>query len=313
MIAPTYNMTTRVTLALACLAMTAFAGKRQPADIAARLNALTGDSTPSVVSTRRRLVQAAWGKKHKTPTAPYTSDKWGIYSKYGEQTELLKQMSNNRLKPDLRKAQYYAERNEIPPGVPSKTIHGNDHPCVRERYIVRNSKNEVVYLVKTVGKTGNAGFFDGNPEGDKREAHNENTLGEFRRWDEQKRRDIWYTVYWRCQKPDHDECSHETHKEEIEKQTPTPSPDMEVPEWEKHHKYLPGRDKYVAPEDGNHENAYHFQDHEKLTVTSKPWTEEGLFADDFTDDTDDDHAYMLDRRRLPNHTRAMTADDSDTV
>merc|ERR1711964_805369 len=218
------------------------------------------------------------------------------------QTELLKQMSNNRLKPDLRKAQYYAERNEIPPGVPSKTIHGNDHPCVRERYIVRNSKNEVVYLVKTVGKTGNAGFF-GNPEGDNREAHNENTLGEFRRWDEQKERDIWYTVYWRCQKPDHDECSHETHKEEIEKQTPTPSPDMEVPEWEKHHKYLPGRDKYVAPEDGNHENAYHFQDHEKLTVTSKPWTEEGLFAGD----------HIKYRRRLPNHTRAMTADDSDTV
>merc|ERR1711964_239637 len=64
------------------------------------------------------------------------------------------------------------------------TRNGNDRPYIRERYIV-----------KTVGNTGNGDWYDqkGGKEGDLREKHNENTIGEF------KHNNVWYTVYWRCQ------------------------------------------------------------------------------------------------------------------
>merc|ERR1711964_954432 len=235
---------------------------------------------------------------------------WGIYHDYSVQKYLLEQ---------IEEAETNAAKNNYPVNGPCLARHGNDHQCVRKRYLVSNSKRlpngkeELVYVVKTFQGTGNdQTWWDSetdeemyfHEDGDKRERHNVDTIGEFKIGRGRDR--IWYTVYWRCRKRNHDRCRHD-YKEMIEKQTPTPSPDMEVPEWEKHHKYLPGRVEYVednipewekhhkylpgrveyvAPQNGNHGNAYHFQDHEKLTVTSKPWTEEGLFADDFTDDTD---------------------------
>merc|ERR1711900_82849 len=229
MIAPTYNMTTRVTLALACLAMTAFAGKRQPSDIAARLNACTGES-PSVTegsNVGRRLMG-----KHPDPKSPYRNGKWGIYHDYSVQKYLLEQ---------IEEAETNAAKNNYPVNGPCLARHGNDHQCVRKRYLVSNSKRlpngkeELVYVVKTFQGTGNdQTWWDSETDeemyfqkdGDKRERHNVDTIGEFKIG--AGRDSIWYTVYWRCQKRNHDECSHDSPKEYIEKQTPTPSPDVQM-------------------------------------------------------------------------------------
>merc|ERR1711964_760704 len=112
-----------------------------------------------------------------------------------------------------------ASFGRFPKEGPCLTKNGNTHKCVRKRYLVANSQKDLVYVVKTVGDTGNSKWF--NHDGHKRERHTDDTIGEFRATD-----GIWYTVYWRCQESDHDSCSHDAPEDEIKKQTvqmaPTP-------------------------------------------------------------------------------------------
>merc|ERR1711964_458644 len=78
-----------------------------------------------------------------------------------------------------------------------------------------NTKGQQVYIVKTYGNTGNAGHFT---EGDKREVHNVNTVGEFKSSLENKD-GHWYSVYWRCQKSHHAFCTnHDKPEAEYKKQ-----------------------------------------------------------------------------------------------
>jgi len=131
-------------------------------------------------------------ERHPDPSAPYYPGKWGIYSFANEQEYLLKQI-------DVADSQ---KGTSLEKEIPCLTIEGNENPNTRKRYLVRNRKGQQVYLVKTLGSTGNGSYY--NHDGDKREPHNENTVGEFTTGG------LWYTVYWRCQKPNHDDCSHET-------------------------------------------------------------------------------------------------------
>merc|ERR1711964_592747 len=95
------------------------------------------------------------------------------------------------------------------------------HQCVRKRYLVANSQSELVYVVKTVGDTGNSRWF--KHDGHKRERHTDDTIGEFRATD-----GFWYTVYWRCQESDHDSCSHEKEGFCSEKSVCMTLPEVEI-------------------------------------------------------------------------------------
>merc|ERR1711964_423887 len=155
--------------------------------------------------------------KHPSPGGRYGDhytwgSKWGIYNNYDEQNHLLKEIKqakdNEAAFKEIKKTQDIAEdglkkaaAQYYPANGPCVADKGNTDPSIRERYIVKNTYGQHVYIVKTVGDTGNGAYFV--TEGKKHEKHGENTVGEF------KNGDHWYSVYWRCQKSSHGDCSHD--------------------------------------------------------------------------------------------------------
>merc|ERR1712000_95820 len=134
--------------------------------------------------------------KHPNPVGRYRKiykwgPKWGIYNLESEKEHLLK---------EIKKAERNARAGKYPKDGPCLTKNCNDRQHIRKRYLVRNTKGQQVYLVKTFGGTGYDYFFP--TDGNMREKHNENTVGEF------KKDGLWYSVYWYCQAPKHDDCSH---------------------------------------------------------------------------------------------------------
>merc|ERR1711964_549139 len=129
--------------------------------------------------------------KHPNPMSNYKSGKWGLYDLDSEKEHLLN---------EIEKAERNAKDGKWPKDGPCLTKNGNKVKSVRKRYLVKNSKGQQVYLVKTLGGTDNTSYFP--TDGDMREKHTKNTVGEF------KKNDLWYTVYWRCQKSNHDKCRH---------------------------------------------------------------------------------------------------------
>merc|ERR1711964_775635 len=96
----------------------------------------------------------------------------------------------------------FAEGNFPRKGHPLSNDRRERKSKYQEEISCQKPQSQQVYLVKTLGSTGNGSYY--NHDGDKREPHNENTVAEFTTGG------LWYTVYWRCQKPNHDDCSHET-------------------------------------------------------------------------------------------------------
>jgi len=159
----------------------------------------------------RKYCSVCWGsgfadQKHPDPEALYKPGKWGIYDLSSEKRHLVREIQ----KAERNKKTGKTRQEKYPKDGPCETKKGNEFRCVRQRYLVTNTKGQQVYIVKTYGNTGNAGHFT---EGDKREVHNVNTVGEFKSSLENKdKKDdgYWYSVYWRCQKPNHDLCDHDT-------------------------------------------------------------------------------------------------------
>jgi len=197
----------------------------------------------------RKKCGVCWGtgvgnQKHPKPSGGYKGyyewgNKWGIYNLNSEKKHLMR---------EIKKADVYAATCGSIPGCkgtetkddtcsgcgkpwcgtypvngPCETTNGNDKKCIRIRYLVTNTAGQQVYVVKTIGGTGNGPWYAraGGKEGDVRERHNKNTVGEFPYADSEG--SFWYSVYWRCQKSNHDLCTnHDKPETEFEMETPTP-------------------------------------------------------------------------------------------
>merc|ERR1712000_99736 len=166
--------------------------------------------------------------KHPEPFGPFLGDypwgsKWGLYDLESEQEYLLN---------EIKQANINVSDNYYPEDGPCVTLNCNNGNCtgcgksvtveearadqcecgnngrggrvwkedIRKRYLVSNKEGQTVYVTKTIGHTGNGDQF--GFDGNKRELHDENTVGEF----QDGAHGTWYSVYWRCQKTDHAKC-----------------------------------------------------------------------------------------------------------
>merc|ERR1712000_710377 len=135
--------------------------------------------------------------KHPEPFGPFLGDypwgsKWGFYDLESEQEHLLQEIKQaekyEKLPPMQGETLDSTNARRYPQNGPCVSKYGNSRLDIRKRYLVSNTQGQLVYVVKTIGNTHNGEPREGRSpyfkfDGNRRERHKENTVGEFKKND----------------------------------------------------------------------------------------------------------------------------------